>query len=213
MISLALQIRNSIIHASVEIIPRFIFGLSPGYFGKREQTRVKLVFSPFGCGDVFSPEIGLNTGDVFCFCGSEAGRYRIVTVDFFQRQVSTDCFCLINRFTLIEVEVAEGARCHDGIMTCPCSFYGAVFAPPRHDRGIGSQAALQNFIPADDFTTVFGYEFFNPPNEIALKFIDIFKFLVFQPFLAVGTGFPGLFIGFVTANMDVFRWKNVHYLR
>ena len=121
-------------------------------------------------------------------------------------------------FALVMVPVQRFSGGHDGIVVLLGSGNSTIHAPPTHHRGFGCQSAFQNFIPANDASTVnsiarFGIDIparilqilFDALYEVALQFMLVFEAIVFHALLAFGTVFPAFFRTFIATDVDVGR--------
>ena len=109
----------------------FLFRAGPLNFTQCSPTRQYHVLRVREGSDVFCPEVGLHTLDIFLFFRSQRSRHRFVAVHSFQRQVTTDTkWFVIYVFSLVIVEIQVCVRCHDDIVFLFRSFDTALFTTP-----------------------------------------------------------------------------------
>ncbi len=95
-------------------------------------------------------------------------------------------------------------------MALPGCCDAAFDAPPRHDRGVGRQAAFQNLIPTYDLPALAVEEAFDAANEIALQTVFVFQSFFLDERLAGRAGFPAVFGALVAADVDILAGKKPH---
>ena len=96
-------------------------------------------------------------------------------------------------------------------MLLPCSLDASHFAAPGHDRGVGSQAALQDFVPADDVASPAVDKLLDAVDKPALQGFFVSQSFALHQGLAVGTLLPGLLGALVATNVYIVAGKQVHH--
>ena len=191
----------------------FLFRAGPLNFTQCSPTRQYHVLRVRESSDVFCPEVGLHTLDIFLFFRSQRSRHRFVAVHSFQRQVTTDTkWFVIYVFSLVIVEIQVCVRCHNDIVFLFRSFDTALFTTPWHNSCVRSKSAFEDFIPTDDLTSVVVEEFFDMVDYEALQTFFLAMLIIrFQAqrldtCLTFRTFFPTYFRTFVTTYMNIF-WR------
>ena len=154
------------------LIILLLFRSTPLCFTKRSHTRQYHVLCLCHGRDIFRPEVRLHTGNELLFFRRKGRRHRFVAVHPFHRQIATDG----QRFTvrilcLIIVEIQVRVRRHDDIVLLTSRFNTTGFPSPRHHRGIRSQTAFQDFIPANHAASVLGEELLCFMYHVALQIL------------------------------------------
>ena len=104
---------------------------------------------------------------------------------------------------LCVVEVAIGFGAHDDVVAVGGGEASAGHALPGGDGGAGGEAALEDFVPADEAVVAGFEELFDAFDEVALEFVFVLEAFSFHAGLAVGTGFPAVLGAFVAADVNV----------
>ena len=103
-------------------------------------------------------------------------------------------------------------------MTLFCRFSGGIGPTPCHYSCAGEKTAFKNFIPSYHLAVTCGKGFCGVFHHVVLKFLLGCAVAVFHKseFLDLSLTFraflPAHFGTFVTSEMNVFRWENVHNL-
>ena len=213
VVTLLLQPLDRLQGTGVEIRVILIFRLAPAGFRDGEDAGVHHVFVLLVAGDVFCPKVALYAIDKAAFRFGQGVRHGVIRIYFFQGKVAAHRFRLGGRGILISVQVAIGSRCHDGLLPGTDGFYTAFFSPPGHDGGVGCQTSFDDFIPTEKLPTVVVQEHFNAVNQVALQFTGLFHAFRLHAGTAFGAAFPDFAVGFVPADVDVFRGKERHDFR
>ena len=184
---------------------------APANLRNRECARIQHILRMGRLRNHFVPEIALHAQQMAQGSLGNAGG-RIVDINAVEGQVAAEAFRLADRRVLDLVQVAAVAGCHDGIVALPDGLQAAFGPPPRHDRGVRGQAALQDLVPANQPTSMGIQELFDTADQVALEFLHAVQALLLHPALAVRTVVPVPLPGLVAADMDILRGKQVHHL-
>ena len=128
-------------------------GICPLYFCQCIHARQYHILDLAECRDVFCPKVRLHTGYIFMILFRDSGS-RFERIDAFQRQIAADgkrIVFRVGRLVIVEIEVR--VRRHNHIMFLFGRFDASVYAAPAHHRGVRSQSAFQDFVPADDMAS------------------------------------------------------------
>ena len=101
---------------------------------------------------------------------------------------------------------------HDDIVVLTGCLDASRLAAPRHHRGMGSQSALQDFVPTDDVASVAHYVALHAVDKPALQRLLIGQSLALHQRLAVGALLPRLLRALIAADVDVVTGEDVHHL-
>src|SRR5271168_3240399 len=106
----------------------------------------------------------------------QVGRYRLILINVLDWRESTDrerLIGLVFRLVMIEINALLGR--HHNIVPRASGRDTTGFAPPAHDDRASSEAAFENFIPADERSAVAGEKLIHLPDEPALEFFLVFE--------------------------------------
>ena len=202
------------------LIILLLFRSTPLRFTKRSHTRQYHVLCLCHGRDIFRPEVRLHTGNELLFFRRKGRRHRFIAVHPFHRQIAADG----QRFTvrilcLIIVEIQVRVRRHDDIVLLTGRFNATGFPSPRHHRGVRSQTAFQDFIPANHAASVLGEELLGFVYHVALQILFLRVLAValdaqrLDTCLTLRTSLPLHLRTFVATHMDVFRREDVDDFR
>ena len=105
-----------------------------------------------------------------------------------------------------------GRRRHDGIVAHGHGVAAAVHAAPRLHRRTRGQTAFEDFVPADHLAAVCFEVTADLTDEPGLQFVFVVQAFSGYAALAFRALFPPNLGGLVPADVDVFRWKQLHDL-
>ena len=197
----------------------FILQLVPLHFAQSGEAGENHVFELVVGRHVFGPDVGLCTQNVLGLLFGELLGHGVELVDQVYRVVSADGegFALgVARLVVVEVERTGGG--HDDVVSLFGSFDTVADAAPRHDGGMGREAALHDFVPTDHLTAVVVEEFLYALGYVALQVVlgravlIVFETQLLDAGLAGGALLPTQFGALVAADMNVFRGENIHHL-
>ena len=114
---------------------------------------------------------------------------------------------------LIEIEIEVVARRHDHVMPHASRLDTAILTSPRHHRRLGSQAALQDLIPADQLASLALQEILRLMNHVALQLVHRLHTHLAHQRLALRTAFPSLLARLVATDMHIFIGEKFDHLR
>ena len=137
------------------------------------------------------------------FVGAEFRRNRVVQVHRLDRIESADGMRLARILALVVVPVAGLAGRHDGIVAGFGGSDSACLAAPAHHRSVGSQSALEDFVPADDLAPAGVQVALDAADEVALQRVLVGQALSGDARLALGAFVPARFGALVAPDVDV----------
>ena len=184
----------------------------PGDFGERAGAREDQMLELPRRDDIFAPQIALRAEDVMRLVRGDALGQRIVGIDLLQRGDVEPAGRLVAAAALQAVEVERVARRHDDVMPHVGGVDPALFAAPRHDRGGGGQAALQDLVPADQAAALglkVGAELFDHPALQRVFGLDAQRLHLR---LHLGAAFPLILDRLVAAEVDIGAGEDRHQL-
>ena len=120
-----------LIGAVIETVPVLVLRLAPLHFAKGCQTWKKHIVQVVRSRNVFCPEVCLYSDDMCSFLCSHFRCAWLERVALFHRQESSDgerLALLVER--LVEVQIVECVRSHDGIVTELGCLQPAVHSSP-----------------------------------------------------------------------------------
>ena len=144
-------------------------------------------------------------------CSQRIDRDRIITIHFLNRRITANRIRLCLRIGLVKIKIHIITGRHHDIMPHPDRFDASILPSPGHDSRIGSQTAFQNFIPADQLTAFRVQKLFRPVNHITLEFINALHPVFLHQRLALRTGFPSWFTGFIPSDMNILGREKFHH--
>ena len=98
-------------------------------------------------------------------------------------------------------------------MSLVCGVNRIFRTEPRLNRGVGSQAAIDDLAPADDPLSLAGEESFDPLDEITLQFVLILEAFRLNASLAQRAAFPVAPSALIATDMYYWRWEYLDYFR
>ena len=102
---------------------------------------------------------------------------------------------------VVEVGLAVGD--HDDVVLLARGGDPAFGAAPRHDHGVGRQAAFEDLVPSDQLSPLGVEEPLHPLGEVALQLVFALEPLFLHPRLRERAGLPAVAGHLVSARVDV----------
>ena len=97
------------------------------------------------------------------------------------------------------------------MMTGFCRFDSTFHPAPAHNGSIGSQATVDNLVPADQLFPFLFQNAFHTMDKVTLQFVFVLQVFHFHASLATRAFVPKTFETFVAPDMDVFIRKQGGY--
>ena len=196
------------IEPALEVFPVDALRRRPGHFGERRDAREGHVVDARLGAHHLGPEVGLHAEDVFALLLGDGRRHGLESVNHLQRQrVAAARRQVARALPVIQVQIRR--RREHGVVAGLGRGDGAVDAAPRHDGRVGRNAALEDFIPADDAAAFRLDELGHALDEVALQVMRVGDAELLHARLDARRLLPLRLDRFVAADVDVLAGEDV----
>ncbi|MNT16482.1 hypothetical protein D3C72_1515860 [compost metagenome] len=141
---------------------------APAGLGHGGQAREQVVLQTRVSARVLGEHVRLQAKDVPALVGGQFGRHRFVVVELGQVHLRRPARRFVRRGRLQVIQVQMADRRHHHIVAGAGRSKAAFGTAPGHYRGLRRQAALKDFVPADQAAVVLFQEGFQALDDVAL---------------------------------------------